>query len=55
MTVLPYVTVSIVSSLGRLDYATAKALAARVGAVMLCRVGRRPDRHLPDAAGVPGG
>ena len=36
MTVLPYVTVSIVSSLGRLDYATAKALAARVGAVILC-------------------
>jgi Na+/H+-dicarboxylate symporter len=35
MTVLPYVTVSIVSSLGRLDYATAKALSARVGAVML--------------------
>lgn len=35
MTVLPYVTVSIVSSLGRLDYATAKALAARVGAVIL--------------------
>ena len=35
MTVLPYVTVSIVSSLGRLDYATAKALAARVGTVML--------------------
>ena len=35
MTVLPYVTVSIVSSLGRLDYATAKALAARVGVVIL--------------------
>ena len=34
MTVLPYVTVSIVSSLGALDYASAKALGLRVGAVI---------------------
>jgi Na+/H+-dicarboxylate symporter/ABC-type amino acid transport substrate-binding protein len=35
MTVLPYVTVSIVSSLGRLDYAQARALGVRVGGVVL--------------------
>ena len=34
MTVLPYVTVSIVSSLGRLDYAQARSLGLRVGAVV---------------------
>ena len=34
MTVLPYVTVSIVSSLGRLDYGQARALGWRVGAVV---------------------
>jgi Na+/H+-dicarboxylate symporter/ABC-type amino acid transport substrate-binding protein len=35
MTVLPYVTVSIVSSLGRLSYEQAKSLGARAGAVLL--------------------
>ncbi len=35
MTVLPYVTVSIVSSLGRLDYASARALGLRVGGVIV--------------------
>jgi Na+/H+-dicarboxylate symporter len=35
MTVLPYVTVSIVGSLGRLDYAGARALGMRVGAVIV--------------------
>ena len=35
MTVLPYVTVSIVSSLGQLDRASAKLLAMRVGTVLL--------------------
>jgi Na+/H+-dicarboxylate symporter len=34
MTVLPYVTVSIVSSLGSLDLAQAKRLGRRVGAVI---------------------
>lgn len=34
MTVLPYVTVSIVSSLGRLDYAQARLLGFRIGAVI---------------------
>ena len=34
MTVLPYMTVSIVTSLGRLDYAQARSLGARVGAVI---------------------
>ena len=34
MTVLPYVMVSIISSLGRLDYAQARALGLRVGAVL---------------------
>jgi Na+/H+-dicarboxylate symporter/ABC-type amino acid transport substrate-binding protein len=35
MTVLPYVTISIVSSLGSLDYAEARALGLRVGAVVV--------------------
>ena len=35
MTVLPYVTVSIVSSLGRLDYGQARTLGFRVGAVVV--------------------
>lgn len=35
MTVLPYVTVSIMSSLGRLSYEQAKTLGARAGAVLL--------------------
>jgi Na+/H+-dicarboxylate symporter/ABC-type amino acid transport substrate-binding protein len=35
MTVLPYVTISIVGSLGRLDYAGARALGLRVGAVIV--------------------
>jgi proton glutamate symport protein len=35
MTVLPYITVSIVTSLGRLDYAQARALGVRVGAVVV--------------------
>jgi Na+/H+-dicarboxylate symporter len=35
MTVLPYVTVSIVSSLGRLDYAEAKTLGRRAGLVLV--------------------
>src|SRR5688500_7348629 len=35
MTVLPYVTVSIVSSLGRLDHVQARALGLRVGAVVV--------------------
>ena len=35
MTVLPYVTVSIASSLGRMNYARARALGLRVGAVLL--------------------
>ncbi len=35
MTVLPYVTVSIVSSLGRLDYGQARTLGLRVGAVVV--------------------
>src|SRR6478735_1110642 len=35
MTVLPYVTVSIVSSLGQLDRASAKLLAMRVGTVLV--------------------
>ena len=34
MTVLPYMTVSIVTSLGRLDYVQARSLGARVGAVI---------------------
>jgi Na+/H+-dicarboxylate symporter/ABC-type amino acid transport substrate-binding protein len=34
MTVLPYVTVSLISGLGRLDLAQAKALGLRAGAVM---------------------
>ena len=34
MTVLPYVTVSIISSLGRLDYASARSLGVRVTAVI---------------------
>jgi Na+/H+-dicarboxylate symporter/ABC-type amino acid transport substrate-binding protein len=35
MTVLPYVTISIMSSLGRLSYEQAKTLGARAGAVLL--------------------
>jgi Na+/H+-dicarboxylate symporter len=35
MTVLPYVTVSIASSLGRMNYASARALGLRGGAVLL--------------------
>jgi Na+/H+-dicarboxylate symporter/ABC-type amino acid transport substrate-binding protein len=35
MTVLPYVTLSIVGSLGALDYAQARALGLRVGAVVI--------------------
>lgn len=35
MTVLPYVTVSIMSSLGRLSYEQAKTLGARAGAVLV--------------------
>jgi Na+/H+-dicarboxylate symporter/ABC-type amino acid transport substrate-binding protein len=35
MTVLPYVTVSIMSSLGRLSYEQARTLGARAGAVLL--------------------
>ena len=35
MTVLPYVTVSIASSLGRMNYASARVLGLRVGAVLL--------------------
>jgi Na+/H+-dicarboxylate symporter/ABC-type amino acid transport substrate-binding protein len=35
MTVLPYVTISIMSSLGRLSYEQAKALGARAGAVLI--------------------
>ena len=34
MTVLPYVTVSIITSLGSLSYADAKSLGARVGVVL---------------------
>ena len=34
MTVLPYIMVSIISSLGRLDYAQARALGLRVGVVL---------------------
>lgn len=36
ITVLPYMTVSIVHNLGRLDYATARLLGLRAGAVLLC-------------------
>ena len=36
ITVLPYMMVSLVSSLGRLDYAQARTLAARAGSILLC-------------------
>ena len=35
MTVLPYITVSIASSLGRMNYASARTLGLRGGAVLL--------------------
>jgi len=35
MTVLPYVTISIISSLGSLDYANARRLGIRAGAVLV--------------------
>ncbi|HSC13534.1 MAG TPA: cation:dicarboxylase symporter family transporter, partial [Gammaproteobacteria bacterium] len=36
VTVLPYMTVSLVSNLGRLDYQQARALALRAGSILLC-------------------
>jgi Na+/H+-dicarboxylate symporter/ABC-type amino acid transport substrate-binding protein len=36
VTVLPYMTVSLVSNLGRLDYEQARLLALRAGSILLC-------------------
>jgi Na+/H+-dicarboxylate symporter/ABC-type amino acid transport substrate-binding protein len=36
VTVLPYMTVSLVANLGRLDYQQAQALALRAGSILLC-------------------
>jgi len=36
VTVLPYMTVSLVANLGRLDYQQARALALRAGSILLC-------------------
>ena len=52
MTVLPYVTISIVTSLGSLTYQQARTLGLRAGAVLGRALGNRVALRVPDSAGV---
>ena len=53
MTVLPYVTLSILTSLGSLNYAQARRLGVRAGAVLVVLWAVRPDLRVPHPARIP--
>ena len=54
MTVLPYITLSLVTGLGHLSYAEVKMLALKVGALLALLVGPGLYRDSPDALGLSG-